>query len=460
MPENELLIFLGRFHPLLVHLPIGFLIIAALIEISERFSFTKGLKIAVPFILLVGAISGVFSCVLGIMLEQSGDYDAETLGNHKIAGIATTAFAFGAYLISKKPVWITKLPKTIYPVFLGLMILGLSVTGHLGGNLTHGPDYLTAYSPFHKSSSELAEHPTPTSIEEVVIYQDLVRPILKDKCQSCHNASKKKGKLSLASIKDISKGGKHGKVITDGDTDQSEIMIRVRLDPEDEEFMPTNGKTPLTEDEVALLGYWIEKGNANYDTLLMATAPSEEVQEMAMTYLGLSGESSSEQSISLAPPAPEVLANLSQKGFGWRELVAESNAFDVVLQKNPADQEELTAQLKALQAFGSNILWLKLDHAGITDDMLSYLSDFPNLQKLRLAQNPITDGGIKYLQKLPKLESIVLFQTEVSKKGLEELLKIPQLKRVYIWDSKVLPDEIEALKEDYPGKEIISGVST
>src|SRR5260370_18779549 len=98
----DILTFLGHLHPLIVHLPIGFLLVAALLNLlsySKRYSH---LGHAVPFILLAGFISAVLACIFGFLLSQTGDYDADLLEKHRIAGIALTVLSGLLYLLTKK----------------------------------------------------------------------------------------------------------------------------------------------------------------------------------------------------------------------------------------------------------------------------------------------------------------------------------------------------------------------
>ena len=77
--------FSGQLHPLIVHLPIGFLILAMLFELvsySKKYEF---LKSSVSITLLLGFIAAVFACIFGYILSLSGDYDYQELNNHKLS---------------------------------------------------------------------------------------------------------------------------------------------------------------------------------------------------------------------------------------------------------------------------------------------------------------------------------------------------------------------------------------
>src|SRR6185503_13630949 len=89
-------------------------------------------------------------------------------------------------------------------------------------------------------------------------YQRDIKPILRDRCYSCHSRLKQKSDLRLDAGALILKGGKHGSVVVPGDAGTSPLIERVSTTVEDER-MPPEGK-PLTPDQVALLKGWIKAG--------------------------------------------------------------------------------------------------------------------------------------------------------------------------------------------------------
>ncbi|MFD2587360.1 c-type cytochrome domain-containing protein [Croceitalea marina] len=446
----DILLFLGRFHPLIVHLPIGFLLMAFLLKLFSLRKNHEKLKFALPFTLFLGAISALFACILGYLLSFSGDYAEDALDTHFWFGIATTLAAFLAWALSAKKIKLTKLQngKSVLTVLLFTVVL-LTATGHYGGNLTHGSDYLTTYFPFGKKKNTLL--PAPNSVQEAQVYGHLVAPILENKCLSCHNSTKKKGGLSFESSEAMNKGGKTGPVLIAGDTTKSQIIERVTMNPKDEKFMPPEGKTPLDQDEITLLKFWIAQGNGSFDTILNAVNPSEEIERIAAKLLGINSVESDTKE--LFPKVPEVsnsiLNELRLSGFKIRELISKSNLFDISL---PAgylkSEEETTVLLQKLNALKQNILWLSLPENSINDNHLEMIGAFKNLKRLRLEKNKITDTGISHLINLENLEVLNLYQTQVSPSAIEKLLKIPSLKKVYIWETSISKKDVDVLDKD------------
>ena len=57
--------FVGHLHPLIVHLPIGFLLLAILFELVSYLNRFKELKVAVPFTLFLGLVTESLTSVYG-----------------------------------------------------------------------------------------------------------------------------------------------------------------------------------------------------------------------------------------------------------------------------------------------------------------------------------------------------------------------------------------------------------
>jgi uncharacterized membrane protein len=128
--------FIGRFHPVLVHLPIGMLLLAAIFQLISLKQKTASLGPAINITLFGGMMSAIFSAVSGYLLSTTEDYDASLISTHQWFGIAVAVISIGAYILNKLQNRYTKW------VILIMTIL-VVITGHLGGSITHGSDYLT-----------------------------------------------------------------------------------------------------------------------------------------------------------------------------------------------------------------------------------------------------------------------------------------------------------------------------
>ncbi|WP_109829353.1 c-type cytochrome domain-containing protein [Reichenbachiella versicolor] len=454
MEESNIILFFGRFHPLLVHLPIGFLLLAVMLEVAERMSWVKEAKSATIFTLLLGTLSAVAATVLGLMLATSGDYNGEMLDAHKWAGFATTGIALVAFLIKAE---ILKLQQMVYFGALGVMVAVMSATGHLGGNLTHGTDYLTYYMPFKPKVVDPLDRPPVKTLAEAQVFGDMVHPIIKSKCMSCHNNQKKKGQLSFASIEDYLAGGKHGDLFVAGDIDASQLIERITLPEGHDDIMPPDGKTPLSEEEIAVLSFWVDKANGSFEVTLDSIDLEEEFVAIAEKQLGLGHGHGAHSNVQLAEVDSAVLENLRAKGFEIRELVAGSNALDVTLSSSVSDSNKIEDFLASLEPIKENIYWLSLNKTGLSGEQIMVVKQFSQVRVLKLANNKIDDQAVSQLSQLEYLESINLYGTEVTTESIKTLGKLPTLKSVYVWGSKLTAEELAAVKKEYPAIKIIGG---
>ncbi|GAB3223923.1 hypothetical protein J0A67_10020 [Algoriphagus aestuariicola] len=424
--NQDLITFIGRFHPLWVHLPIGFLMIGVLLKTYVVLLKKPTLQEAVNFILFLGAASALIAALLGFLLSQSGGYEGSLLDIHLAAGWLTVVLSVVAWWVNKHEDRFSK--KVNYSV-LGTLMLSLFVTGHFGGSLTHGEDYLTAYAPFGERQED-GKGRILASVEEAEVFTDVVQPILKSKCQSCHRAGKSKGELDMSSYESLLKGGENGPVILAANAEKSEVVRRVTLPSDHEDFMPAEGKKPLSEEEIQLITWWIEKENA--DPKVFLTEADEELIEWAKPRLNILVS----ENVAAIQIDTAQLQGLEKMGFRVRVLTRENGALDVVLPEE-ATNGNASELLKALLPLKDQILWLTLAGAGIQDSDLSLIAQFSNLQRLRIENNPITDRGISDLKSLSRLEVLNLNGTKVSGEGLEPLSEMKTLKSLYLWNTAI-----------------------
>jgi hypothetical protein len=90
-----------------------------------------------------------------------------------------------------------------------------------------------------------------------ITYDDHVKPLLKQKCFSCHNPDKKSGDLDLTNYTNLMQGGGSGSVIEPGDASGSYLYALITH--ADEPFMPP--ESPKLPDEmVETIRKWIDGG--------------------------------------------------------------------------------------------------------------------------------------------------------------------------------------------------------
>jgi uncharacterized membrane protein len=117
--------------------------------------------------------------------------------------------------------------------------------------------------------------PTPTSVAAADPYFDVVQPLLEQRCGTCHNDEKREATLSMDSYESLLAGGDTGRAVVPGNLEASELLYRIGLPPEDEAFMPAEGKTPLTDRQVEIIRWWIAAGAPNGGTIGELEVPEE-----------------------------------------------------------------------------------------------------------------------------------------------------------------------------------------
>ena len=427
---------IGHLHPVVVHLPIGFLALAILFELLSYFKKFEQLKIAIPITLLVGFITAVFSCIFGYLLSLGGEYEFSKINNHKIAGI-TLAVASGLLFISTTTVVkkIFSIPRLIFSSLCVVVLLIMIYTGHQGGSLTHGSDYL---------SIKLIDEPIrkkPISVAEALLFEEVVQPILIQRCGQCHREGKMKGQFSVQTLETLLKGGKTRAAVVAGSLNKSELFNRITLDPSNEKYMPADGKTPLTKAEIEIIQWWIEKGMATKGKKIAELKVSPEIQSKIAVVLGIGNsiavsETAITENSKINPEIPAIsntalIDSLRNKGINVRLMLHQPVMLDITIP--PGMNASLNTIKPILQSIAKNVIWLNLSDNGLTDNDLDFLSGMTNLEKLRLEKNPITDKIVPQLSGLKHLEAVNLNETNVSEAGIEKLRQVPGIKRVYQW---------------------------
>ena len=103
------------------------------------------------------------------------------------------------------------------------------------------------------SCESLEAQPDPAAFE---FFEKTVRPVLVERCVTCHGADKQKGGLRLDTREAMLAGGDSGVVFVSGKPGESRIIAAVKQSGELK--MPPGGKLP--ERDIAALEKWIELG--------------------------------------------------------------------------------------------------------------------------------------------------------------------------------------------------------
>ena len=441
--------FIGRFHPLLVHLPIGILLIALLLQaLSRRQQFALGEG---PFhvLWLCGTGSAFLSCITGYLLSLSGDYEARTVTLHMW-------MAIGVAGVSGAICWCLFKRRTgpLYHAACVALLLLILVTGHLGGSLTHGSDYLTAALADSSDPAGTTQKIIP-NIQEATVYADLVQPMLQSNCYSCHGPAKQKGGLRMDSPDGLMKGGKEGLVIRTGQAEQSELIKRLLLAREEEHHMPPKGKPQLTERQVALLHWWIAQG-ADFAKKVKELPQPEKIAPVLLSFQGGAQHRA-------APNVPEEpveaadekdLQPLRDRGAIVLPVAQNSHYMMVNLVTATGIKD---ADIKLLLPLKKQLVWLKAGNIPIGDPALQTIGQCTNLTVLQLNGTNITDKGLSFLQPLVRLQSLNLVGTNISPQGLLPLQALKKLQSIYLYQTHIKSSDWPRLHQAFSHAQLDTG---
>jgi uncharacterized membrane protein len=444
---SDFLLFLGRFHVLALHLPIGIVIVAVVLDFAARSERYRALAQASPFLWGAAAVSAVLTVALGYLHFAEGSFAGPSGSAHRLFGTVTMlVMLLGWWLAARAP-------RTWLQPAVGVVALVLvSITGHYGGNLTHGPTFLLEHAPGFLRSLLGAEaaRPRPASVALADPYLDVVQPLLRQRCGTCHGGEKREGSFSIATYESTLAGGDTGRAVVPGDLEGSELYFRITLPPDDDRHMPAEGKTPPTQDQIAIIKWWIEK-RAPHATTIADVGLDPAIEPLLAAQLGLAGAAAATAAPAAAVTADQGLVEkLYAAGFLVRQ-VSQSDPKLVVSVSSPGTALD-EAALRALAAAGAQVVDLNLQNASIDDDDLAGLAGLAGLTNLRLSRNEITDRGIATLARLPKLASLNLYGNGgVTDAGAETLGRIATLERVYLWQTGVTNAGAAKLRTARPG---------
>ena len=453
--------FIGHFHPVFVHLPIGILLMGLTVQWLSRKDRYASLRPSVSLILLIGAVTAIISCITGYLLAEDAEYEKTMLDRHKWLGLTTAIASSIAYAFSTVQSE-DRLRKNI-PGYLGASVFVLvMLTGHLGGSLTHGAGYLIQHAPLpvkklFGASAGIAEMRSIPDVQEARAYEDIVAEVIRQKCSSCHGTEKQKGGLRLDKPEFLLKGGKNGKVLALNDPYASEIYKRIMLPSNDEFHMPPAEKPQLSSAEMALLHWWISNGH-DFGKKIKELPQTDSVRQMLKTFQTASRQnnaSTSKLPLADVTKAPEkVIDSLRKIGVLVMPIEPGRNHLQVNFVNCTMSADSATALLTQLS---DQLVWLRLSGTKLTDKGLRNLAGCKNLKRLFLDHTDITDAGVLQLNGLKNLEFLNLTATAVSSSGLKKLDGLDNLTSLHVFDTGVRASELPSLQTIFTKANIDTG---
>lgn len=439
--EHRLLVFmdilkqlLGRLHPIIVHLPIGFIVLALLLRWYDR--KRNEFDHAISLIFLWGGYSAVLACITGYAQYLGEGYTFETVKWHLWLGITTAIFSFLMYFKfgnTKTFVWVKTIPIMVMTV---LMFVLISFTGHLGGTITHGENYLVEPLPNNIKTAlgfETFEEKeialTDETWEEALIYEDVIKLILNNKCVSCHSPKKNKGELMLHNEKVILKGGENGEVLVMNNSIESELFRRMDLPKTDEDHMPPKDKTQPSKEEIKLIEAWIDAGHPFHQTIKQ----SELEKELFLSFFPKKPDNDYPD-MAVSAAIEDSINTIEAIGIHVDPIDNISNFLNVSCINKPSFSD---TDFDLLKPIAQQIAILDLGGTQVTNTIFEKLATLPNLTILKLDNTTISGENIALLASLEHLKSINLTSSNFENAHLENLVSFKSLKKVFVYQTKI-----------------------
>ncbi len=194
---------------------------------------------------------------------------------------------------------------------------------------------------------------SPAQENEKLTYDDHIRPLLENKCFSCHNPDKKKGGLELTSYAGLMNGGSGGAVVDAGNPSGSRLWTCSAK--KEEPFMPPEG-APLDAKDLTLLSKWIAGG------LLQAkgsVAKASNKPKVDLTFAGGAGKPTGPvarpENVLLEPVivTPRTSAVTAMAASPWTSLLAVAGQKQILLYDT--DSHELAGILPYPEGYARSL---------------------------------------------------------------------------------------------------------
>ena len=425
---EEIVKYLGNFHPVVLHLPIGAFLFTLLLFAYQKFTKIK-LTIPIRLGLIFSFISAIVSSILGFILQFYGEYDNSLVNFHMWLAVITTLLIGLIYFLHKK----NEDNKYIAHSFVSAVIF-MTVTGHYGGSITHGKDYLKL--------PEINQTVRFVSYDSIHVYNDVVSSIIDSKCVKCHNMSKSKGGLMLTSQVEINKGGDNGKIFLANNSSDSKLYTYLNLPINDKMHMPPDGNSQLTENEKNIIKMWIDSG-AQFDGFTKIA--DDDYSNEILNYLP-------PLVASVVPPSKNSLINLIENDFRIERISIESNFIDLKYDGTSFGSKQWNLLLKVSQ----NIQRLDLSNIDFSKINSAKLKKLKNLKYLNLTNTNFNSGD---LYNIPEtVQILILSKNNIEPKNLLDISTRPQLKKVFAYNT-VSDEKLKKSLADQSNNKIYFGIS-
>lgn len=143
--SNQVINYLGKYHPVVVHFPIALLVTAFLVMVVGLLKPSTTTDLLGYRLVYLAAAGAVLAALLGLAAGANVNYPSdmdEYFELHRLFGLGTTALsvlvAFAAYRVERTP---TSGRRWLFRIFLALSAAAVAIAAHLGATLVYGPDH-------------------------------------------------------------------------------------------------------------------------------------------------------------------------------------------------------------------------------------------------------------------------------------------------------------------------------
>lgn len=423
---------IGRMHPLLLHFPLVLVILYALLDVFMRDEHHRKLA---SMLLLAAAFTSVLSAIMGVFLSKEEGYGATALSWHKWSGVAISVFSLLWYWFQHK-----LQARRITTIFTSLIALFLIiVTGHLGASITHGDDFLLA--PVNKGTAAQT-----VALQHAEVFKHLVKPVIEQKCFSCHNSKKAKGELVMETQALLLKGGKSGKLWDSTAADLGLLLQRIHLPLDQKKHMPPKNKPQLTEEEISILTHWIRKG-ADFSLKVSDLPVTDTLYQLAVQKF-----ETPQYNFAAADAA-----TVSKLNTVNRVLTPEATGSPALVVSFFNSQLFTSTQLNELLPVKNQVVSLNLAQMPLTAADINTISQFPNLRQLNLSFTGISGNDLAPIQKLKQLQGLALSGNNITAAQLQPLRVLANLKTVYAWNTPLGAEALAQLKQEFRNTKFETG---
>ncbi len=474
----------GRLHPIMVHLPLGLVFAALVVEGARLIQRRPSLSAFTPIALGLAALGAVLASGTGWFFAE-GETDTSSLFWHRWLGIACAGVLIAVAWMAIRAARDTVNAAQITPIVRGVLLAaGLLVgwVGHLGGDMVWGENYvlepiLEAWNGGSPSAGgadgddatgrgATAANATgngDSDADKMAFYTSNVLPILQDRCYECHGNGKHKGGLSMDVRSSLVSRDSDGIwIVQPGDPAHSLMIERCLLPAEDDEAMPPKGDR-LKATELEFLRTWIAAGAVMPATSAAAAAiESSGVRGASVpdSRADRSGPTNAPKSRSAGLPAlsdAQVAEAAALRGKGINAVPVSVGASTLSV-SIPGGKGVGDADISALIPIAAQIEELSFARASVSDAGMMQMPSMPFVRSVRVDNTALSDVGITVLlSRTLEVETVNLVSSGATDAVFTVLGKLPRLQRVYVFNTQVTAQGIDRFRATHPGVDIVVG---